>query len=486
VSRWVKSKNDWWQWCSNRCMGLDPEIIAKKEQSNQAKFGGHPMKNPSILANRNATYLSKYGVENPFSNEEVKNKIKKTNLEKLGVENPSHNQSIVEKIRARAQQRYADTECKEQILSRRKATNIEKFGVESNKFQHISSETLLLMNDIEWLKNQHYELKKSLEQIAKELNISAHPLWARFKAENLSVKRYNESQVQKEILQFIETLTTEEIVVGDRTVISPKELDIYIPTKNLAIEINGVYWHSEEQGKDKQYHLDKTKQCEKKNIHLIQIYDIEWTDLAKQKIVKSKIQHLFGQSNKVAARKCKIQIIDNSQSSVFLEQNHLQGNCPSTIKLGLFYQEELFAVATFGRPRFNKEYQWELLRYATKINSTVVGGLSKIFKEFTKLYNGQTIISYADRRWSCAHQNIYKLVGFEAIGESAPNYKYFQANHQGIKLLSRNQFQKHLLPEKLEIFDPSLTESENMALNNYHRIWDCGNLVFAWKQLTSI
>jgi len=111
-----------------------------------------------------------------------------------------------------------------------------------------------------------------------------------------------------------------------------------------------------------------------------------------------------------------------------------------------------------------------------------VGGLSKIMKHAAAQLDIQSLISYADRRWSAnLQENVYEKTGFAYLQTAAPNYKYFQINSSKIVLLSRNQFQKHMLESKLEKYDELLTEYENMSLNRYFRIWDCGNLVYTWK-----
>jgi hypothetical protein len=178
-----------------------------------------------------------------------------------------------------------------------------------------------------------------------------------------------------------------------------------------------------------------------------------------------------------------VEVVDNKKVKKFLEKTHLQGYCPASVKLGLFWNNELQAIATFGKPRFNKNYDWELIRYSVALNTTVVGGLGKLIKYFLKNYEVTSIISYADRRWTKHSKNLYQLVGFEFLNSSSPNYKYFKRDAGKIELQSRTQFQKHKLQYKLPIFNKILTEYQNMQLNGYCRIWDCGNLIYEYKNL---
>jgi len=249
------------------------------------------------------------------------------------------------------------------------------------------------------------------------------------------------------------------------------ELDIFIPSKNIGIDLNKLYWNSELNGKDKNYHLNKTKFFEERGIQVIHIFEDEWIE--KQEIVKSIILSKLGLiENKIFARKTEIKEITSKESKLFLFNNHIQGEVNSKVNLGLFYNDELVSLMTFSKPRFNKHYDWEMVRFCNKINTNVIGGAGKLLVYFRKNYSG-SIISYADRRFS--QGKIYETLEFKGKKQSAPDYFYFK---NGYNRYSRVQFQKHKLKDKLEIFDPNLTEWQNMQLNGYDRIWDCGNLVF--------
>jgi hypothetical protein len=132
----------------------------------------------------------------------------------------------------------------------------------------------------------------------------------------------------------------------------------------------------------------------------------------------------------------------------------------------------------FGKPRFNKKYDWELLRYCTKKYTTVVGGASRLFDFFKRNYAG-SIISYCDLRYSTGQ--LYQLLKMKLLHQSAPNYFYTK---DCIVLESRNKYQKHKLVKLLSNFDPNLTEAQNMFNNGYRRIWDCGNLVYVFDNTT--
>jgi hypothetical protein len=285
------------------------------------------------------------------------------------------------------------------------------------------------------------------------------------------------SNNEKEIVDFVKSLITDEIVENDRDILGGMELDLYIPSKKFAIEYDGLYWHSEYNGgKGKDYHLNKTKMCESKNIRLIHIFEDEW--IYNKNIVKNKIKSILNASDakSIYARKCKIIEIDDCKS--FLNENHIQGDCPSLIKLGAYHNDVLVAVMTFGKKRKPLGYssknsnEYELIRFAT--NQQVVGIAGKLLNYFIQNYKPSKIITYADKRYSVG--NLYTKLGFIKIKDTKPNYWYFEVGND-IRW-HRFGFAKHTLSKKLKKYDESISEWQNMQLNGYDRIWDCGHIKY--------
>jgi hypothetical protein len=283
------------------------------------------------------------------------------------------------------------------------------------------------------------------------------------------------SSSEKEVQEFIkQSLPDIEVITNSRHLIKGFEIDIYIPSLNLAIEFNGLLWHSELKGKTREYHLSKTEECLNKGIHLIHIFEDEWR--FKKEIVKSRLLNLIGKtSHKLYARKCEIREINNSEKNQFLNDNHIQGEDKSAIKLGLYYNNELVSLMTFGKLRkitgnTHKEGHYELLRFCNKLNTNVIGGFSKIMKFFIKNYSPKEVLSYADRRYSLGY--LYEKNGFTFVGNTPPNYwylKYFKTREHRFK------YRKSELKKLLENFNPELSEWENMKNNKFTRIWDCGS-----------
>ena len=283
---------------------------------------------------------------------------------------------------------------------------------------------------------------------------------------------YGFSKAEREVSDFISYYTN--VILNAK--LNNCEFDILCNRENLAIEFNGLYWHSDK-FKNKDYHLNKTVIAKENGFHLIHIFEDEW--LFKKEIVKSRLLNLIGKTpNKIYARKCEIKEISSKDSVKFLEENHIQGNVNSKIRIGLFYNDELVSLMTFGSLRKNlgqdsKEGVFELVRFCNKLNTNVIGGASKLLKYFERNYNPKEIISYADRRWSKG--NLYEQLGFEFIHNSQPNYFYVN------KLSRENRFKYRKSELVKQGFDKNKTEKQIMKEIGYNRIYDCGALKFIKK-----
>lgn len=278
------------------------------------------------------------------------------------------------------------------------------------------------------------------------------------------------SRGEKELLEYIKSIYSGWVIENDRTILQGSELDIVLPDIGLAIEFNGDYWHSDAH-KDSRFHLNKTEQV-KSNIGytLWHVFEHEWNN--KQDIVKSKLACKLGAVNKIYARKCVVKKI--KFPGEFLDATHLQGRgAPTSINYGLFLGEDLVAVMTFGPARFNLNYEYELVRYSSALFTQVLGGASKLLHTFLAEYQNPTLISYCDRRYS--EGTLYEKLGMRLLHVSNPGYFYVSRNDK----MSRYAAQKHKLKDKFpEVYDESKTEAQIMKELRYHKIYDCGNLVY--------
>lgn len=444
---WKKGR----RFCSKECS--KEENTANAQKTCMLKYGTRtPLQNEQIRKKCQQTSLDKYGKEFFFQSESYEEKRKNTMLEKYGVEYASQNESSKKIIMKKAHKReYA-------ILKERFKNYVDSLFTEEEYHSY----------------NGTYKWKcvkcgNIFEQRIYNTNFNEISMLPR--CLNCFPFGNNFSSLEKELADFIKSLTTFKIIENDNKTINQYELDVFIPELKMAFEFNGLYWHSEQCGKDKDYHLNKTKMCEKIGIRLIHIFEDEWN--GKKEIVKDRIISLMHAGRKrIHARKCVVKEINALDCNRFLDTNHLQGHDNSSIRYGLFHENELVAVMTFGKPRFNRKYDWELVRFASKLGMAVQGGASKLLSVFEKSHSG-TIISYADRRYS--NGNSYDRIGFKCIGKSKPNYCWTKQKTR----LSRYICQKKKLRRILgNSFDENLTEYENMTKNGYDKIYDCGNLIY--------
>ena len=495
------------EYCSKQCMESDREVINKRvKQTLVEKFGGDGLRCKEIAEKKKRTNLAKYGCEYVSQNEEVKRKMLETNKRNhggiLAMKNPLIKAKIVETNLQRYGVPYAQQ--LDEVKAKTKQTNLERYGYECNfgdaqkraEYEQICIEKYgedyakkrakKARFAFQLANRPHVELYEKdfvLENFIDENNEFmvnefcaffkvSRGMCDKFKVNNNIMNRNNDwhrgrsSSIEQELF---DSIPCENKYQNDKTILGGMELDMVLPDIKLAIEYDGLYWHSVQRGKGENYHLDKTTRCLEKGYQLFHIFESDDIE-----IWQSMINNKLGLNKRIYARKCEIREVNFTDSMKFLEENHLQGFCPSSIRYGLYHDDKLVQLITFGKSRFDKSYDYELLRLCTLKGYCVVGGSSKLFKHSLKFVKGN-IISYANRRFSCGE--IYKQLGFELKGESAPSYFY---NKSG-KMYSRLGFQKHKLKDVLDKFDDSLSEYDNMLNNGYDRIYDCGNLVFSYK-----
>ena len=270
-------------------------------------------------------------------------------------------------------------------------------------------------------------------------------------------------------------------ITNNRSILGGKELDLYYPDIKVAIEFNGDMWHND-LNKNKYYHRDKTMECINKGIRLIHIFEYEWLDNNKKNKILDTLDNVFGliPIRKIHARKTCIKEVDSKEAKVFLDENHLQGNISSVVNIGLYQENVLIGLMTFGYPRFSKSYEYELLRLAFKKGTIVTGGSEKMFKYFLNSYNPKSIISYCNiAKFS---GNVYNRLGFKLDGYTEPNYVWVNIhNHKAMsryKTTRKNLIETYGLDDK----DRSITEDSIMRSMDYCKIYDSGNARYIWKR----
>ncbi len=283
------------------------------------------------------------------------------------------------------------------------------------------------------------------------------------------------------IQDYVKTLDGVNVIYNAADIIAPLTVDMYFPDFKVAIDFDKITERSDLSGHDRHYRVLKATKCKEQGIRLIFIYENEW--VLKPDVVKSRISSLLKRNETIYARRCQIVDINSKQYSKFFNETHIQGSAGASTAYGLVYRGELVAVLSLGKSRFNKNIEYELIRYANKLNTNVVGGGSRLFQHFIKQKDPESVISYTDLRWNSG--NLYVQLGFTHTHDANPNYFYFHKSNP-LFLQSRQTYQKHKLPAKLNPFDIKLTEWQNMILNEFDRVWDAGNGVFLWRKEDNI
>jgi hypothetical protein len=427
--------------CSTKCYR---KSMSKRNSENNAKFNKlKSKKNKERLQELLLLGKSEYVENDTYTIKEVANKI---NISHNALRTYLNENGLVDKNRQTKK------------LRQKHENRLEK----AHKF----------LNDKDWVYEKIKGDKWVSKTFAKHLDCSKNFVCDKLRDNGIFLSDYNRftSSYENQISELLEKFGV-EYIRNDRKVLRGKELDIYVPSKKLAIEINGIFWHQDIDGSKRNYHLDKTEACEKESIRLLHITDKEIDD--NMKLITNVLKSSLGLNETIYARKCELKQISSSVFLNFNLENHLQGNINSSIRYGLFYQGNLVSVMGFAKPRFNKNYQYEITRFCNKSGINVVGGASKLFKHFIKEHSPNSVISYCDRRFFTGIT--YEKIGMNFIRVTPASYVWVH-NNTG-EVLSRYRTQKHMLKEN----DPNISETEYMISKGYMKIYDSGQKVYGYR-----
>jgi len=479
------------KYCSNKCISSDPNIKKIKEEKSLEKFGTKSPAQSDIIKQKIInTNQEKWGGNSAMCSKEIQEKSKETLKKNWGVDNPSDSKELLEK----RIESFKKSNYKENF----KKTSLERYGVEhpwSNKDIHkktidffyksykdriinnikdnstfidfkLSDKTILLFECV--------DCKKQFEILTHQFYWRSHS--DRKLCTNCFPISDTSSIAEKEILNFIKKNYTGKIIENDKVQIKPYEIDIFLPELNIGFEFNGVYWHSEK-FKNKTYHLDKMNKSISNKINLITIWEDEWN--IKRNICESFILNKLGKSIKLWARKCKINLVNYNDSKIFLDENHLQGDCKSSVRIGLYYDDNLISLMAFSKLRLpiggkSKENVWELTRFCNKCGYSIIGGASRLLKYFLNLKTPEEIQTYSDNLIS--NGDLYEKLGFKYSHTSEPGYWY---SINGIRY-HRFNFRKDKLVTQGA--DTNKFEHEIMEEMGYLRVWSAGNKKWIFKQ----
>jgi hypothetical protein len=443
--------------CSRFCANNNIEVKEKNKISvSKSLLLAYQERGDEIKQKRNKTLEKKYGekVNSPFELTKIKEQIEKTNLKKYGVKNVFY----LNKFRANGR---SEAQISSKEFNKAQGYDVSYSGPKKLLVKKLCSKHGDIEIDVTTFYNRAHRYRKGI--ICPICN---------------PINSFSSLEINFE--KILIDLQIGNYKKNIKTIIPPFELDFYFPEYNLAIELNGIYWHSELY-KDKIYHKRKTDLCENKNIQLLQIWEDDF--YKNYDLIKSMIAVKFKKiKNIIYARKTTVDTISSKIYRNFLAENHLQGILNSSIRYGLFYKKELVAVMGFGKLRKplgkdDKFKHYELHRFCSKKYSVIIGGASKLLKEFERIYDYETLISYAKRDYS--NGNLYKQLDFINKGNTSPGYYWLvegerkhRYNYRKDKIM--NEDNKHM------------TAIEIMHTNGYIRCFDSGNIRFLKRKNNTI
>jgi hypothetical protein len=445
------------------------EIIEKRKQTNLEKYGEYTTLPACAIIKAKCTLQERYGVTNPFE-----------------IHEDTHTNA-----RLGALNFFKNKENKDKSIQKRINTIISKYGsldkMNEFVFQKTKEKTIQQLKNI-GIKDTiiKYDYNKlgfvtcKGKECDHEYDISLHLLRDRNYRQDICCTICSPpltkwvSTAEIEIFNWLSAYI--ECEQNNRKNLTNKEIDIYISNKNLAIEFNGIYWHSD-LFKDKNYHLNKTLFLKTKNINLIHIWEDLWNN--KKEIIKQRILSKLNINRlTIGARKCILKEISSSDANNFYENNHLQGKTRAFKYIALFYNNEIVSCLSFGKRKLGKNKNkntFEILRFCNKLRIDCIGSFSKLFKYIINKYPGD-YISYADLCWG--EGKVYEYAGFKLKEFSKPNYWYFVDNVR----YHRYTFRKNELIKMG--YDKNKTEFQIMDDDiKALRVYDCGNAVWEYKNI---
>jgi hypothetical protein len=420
------------------------EIVEKIKTSHIQSHGDWYARTIEGKKTIKAAVQKAFGTDNPMQSEIVKKRLEQTNFEKYG----GHPMRSVE-IKKKFQQ-----------------TNFEKYGGHPNSAHYTENARNILSDKILFTEMMS---KTSARRAAEILGVDYTTIFKRCKLYEVDLSQ--SSTYETEIAAFLTDLGV-EFIRNDRTIIAPNELDFIIPSHNLAIEFNGLYYHCDSpRGVDHGYHLKKYQKCADLGLRLVMINEDEWLD--RPHLIEEKLKNLLGKGSRgLGARRHKIQQIKTDLAKRFCDKHHIQSGTGSQIAYGSYLDGILTGVICIGKQRTTQ--RWELKRFCTD-GKSYAGLFSKLFKTYLRDHNPNEVITFADLRYSAG--NLYEKSGFCKKGIIPPDYCYVK----GFKTFNKSSFQKNAIKRKFNIEVSEKTEAELMKELGYYRMWDCGKIKYSWS-----
>lgn len=431
----------------------------------------HNMQNPEDLKKWQLSFKEKYGVISPLQHKTFCKKSKESILNRFGTLDMFHTKKSLDTIK----ERYGSIENMNKEIA-------IKRGKLLHELKKSELDTKLNKFDFSIINSSYNDYILKCNKCNKEFSITRQGINYYYRNNTRFCPKCDyknmtfRSRVEKSLADDINKFYYGEIQYNKH--FGNYEVDIFIPESNLAIEINGLYWHSD-LFHDKYYHINKKRYLANFGIDLIYVWEDELNDTTKKDIVLSRLKSKLGICKKIYARNCVVKKYMSKDVKFllrpFLDENHLHGFCGGSVYYGLEYNNMLVELIVIGKCRKligSKKYEYELIRLCTKKNFEVVGGFSKLIKHSMADLKIENIISYADLSWSSLNKCSYLNIGFKFIKITEPSY-WWVGN--GVRFNRLNFTKSKLIKEG---YNKNKSEDEIMKYDKkYLKVWGPGNIL---------
>lgn len=449
-------------------------FLTQRKKFNVDHFTQHP----DVKAKLTKTNLELYGHKCSLQNEEVAKKATNTLLELYGVDNVFKLKSMQEYALSRMLELYGDTKALrvKQIVENMISKNIKKYDTKYPNQHHYSDIGKQIINDPILYQNTLHSL--SVPEFAMLMNCNINTIYKHCKKFGIELPPVLRSSNEVEISKILDDYGIRYISNYNNNILKGKQtLDFYLPDFNIAIEFNGLYWHSENFGKkNKHYHANKHNLCKDNDIKLFSIHSDDWESKKQQWINKILYSTQKLDLEKIYARKCNITEVSQKIANEFYDKHHFQGKTTSQMyNFALYHNDVIVMIMSFNKPRNNDPHTIELNRLCSHSTCMVVGGASKLLKYFIKNIpdNIRKIISFSNNEYS--NGGIYETLGFHNEYDIPPDYSYIISNNR----VHKQNYRKDKIKKRFEIDNDIIndySEWELMQQLGYDRIWDCGKI----------
>ena len=423
-------------------------VKTKIRETSLRKYGvDNFAKTADFQAQTKKTCQERYGVDNPMQSDAVKETYKQSCLNHLGVEWPMMNSEVLQKRTSTNEQKYGGNGLESNTIRDSYITTIQdRYGVDnvakSDDIKAKISQTIQERYGVKWF--------------------CMTPQARKYSRNNSKPNTAFQELLERNNIDFTREFTIEHFSYDFKV-------------GNILLEVNPTPTHNStwglfkaEDAKGCDYHINKSKLAEKNGYRCIHIWD--WDDI-------DKIVRLLKPRERVYARKCSVKTISSIESKEFLQTHHLQGNVRATVHCGLFYDNKLISVMTFGKPRYTTKFEYELLRYASI--SHVVGGAEKLFSYFCSQYHPSSIVSYCDN--SKFLGIVYEKLGFKFVSRSPSKHWYSMSLQKHItdNLLRQRGFDQ-LLGSIYGTFGKGTSNEQLMLDHGFVELYDAGQSTYVW------